>query len=186
MVEVKPFSVLANDIITDLVAQTDFSSTLAAIPMDSVATSSIHPHPSSPRSSPCHFCFQNCGSFLVTSPPPTSPTTQMPEWCLNTNLESPNSSCSRQSSSKPNPAFLPRLTLVSLSEAAWNWCSRHTVSSVISQNHGFLSPIQYRLYFLIRMSNVHSSFKLHLKCHSSWEAFPSAPGGDQGLWTNRL
>ena len=105
----------------------------------------------------------------------------MPEWCFqSTNLKSPNTSCRRQSYSKPNPAFLSRLTLVSLSGAAWNWCSRHTGSSVISQNHGFLSLIQYKLYFLIRKSNFHSSFKSQLKCYSSWEAFPSAPGRRPG------
>ena len=45
MVEVKPLYVLANDIIIDLAAQTDFSSTLAAIPMDSVTTTFFHPPP---------------------------------------------------------------------------------------------------------------------------------------------
>lgn len=50
MVEAKPFSVFANDIFTDLVAQMEFSSTPEAIPMGSVtATFFRPPAPSQPK-----------------------------------------------------------------------------------------------------------------------------------------
>ena len=56
MVEVEPLSVFANDIITDLVAHMDSSSTPEAVPMDSVTTT-FFPPPRQPKVKPLSLLF---------------------------------------------------------------------------------------------------------------------------------
>ena len=140
----------------------------------------------SPRSSPCHFRFQSCGSLLVTSSPSTSPTsTQMPEWCFqSTNLKSPNASCSKQSPSKPNPASCLDWPLSLFQEPLGI-----AVPGILSAQL-FLKTMDFCL-----LSNTNSISWLgcqtfiHPSSHSSNVTAPRKPShlpqrGDLGLWTN--